>query len=95
MIDEENWRFPSVAEADFAKAKEKLLAERAEAELRLGLELEEHIRDAMKSPAQIRQEEEYMYGPPKRNACKPPKSPKTMRARKANKAASKQRKGKK
>ena len=75
MIDEEKWRIPSVAEADFAKAKakEKLLAERAEAELRLGLELEERIRDAMKSPAQIRQEEEYMYGPPKRNMRKPPR----------------------
>lgn len=69
----------------------ELMKQRIANELAAGQEIERHIREIIKSPEQLRHEEEYMFGPT-RKVRKAPKSPKTTRARKANKAARKQRK---
>lgn len=74
--------------------RQQAIEDRIAEELRAGQEIERHIREIMKTPEQIRREEEYMFGPKTRKVNSPPKAPKTMRARKANKVARKQRKKK-
>lgn len=69
----------------------ELMKQRIADELAASQEIDRHIREIIKSPEQLRHEEEYMFGPA-RKVRKAPKSPKTTRARKANKVARKQRK---
>lgn len=85
---EEKWSKPETATTD---ELHELMKQRIANELAAGQEIERHIREIIKSPEQLRHEEEYMFGPA-RKVRKPPKSPKTTRARKANKVARKQRK---
>lgn len=96
MQSEEKWaklNHMSPEEANDLLRKQ-LIEDRLAEELHAGQEIERHIREMMKSPEQIRREEEYMFGKSKRKVRVQPKAPKTMKLRKANKVARKQRKKK-